>query len=67
MSKRELKKLEKQIQDSIELLKRLEIRPCRGDNDIKQKEIEINDLKKHIVSLEKERDGYLYHWQEKSG
>ena len=60
MSKKEAKKTQKQIDNLENLLIRLEIRPCKGDNEIKQKEIEIADLKNQIRSLKNERDGLLY-------
>jgi len=60
MSKKEAKKIQKQIDNLENLLRRLEIRPCKGDNEIKQKEIEIVDLKNQIHSLKNERDGHLY-------
>jgi peptidoglycan hydrolase CwlO-like protein len=60
MSKKEAKKIQKQIDSLTNLLTKLEIRPCKGDKDIKQKEIEIADLKDKIHSLKNERDGHLY-------
>jgi len=60
MNKKEAKKILKQIDDLENLLRRLEIRPCKGDNEIRQKEIEIVDLKKHIRSFKNELDGYIY-------
>ena len=60
MNKKEAKKIQKQIDKMENLLNRLEIRPCKGDNEIKQKEIEIADLKNHIHSLKNERDGHIY-------
>ena len=65
-SKNQIKKLQKEIDDSIDLLRKLEIRPCKGDTDIKQKEMEIADLKKHIQSLENERDRHVYSWWDKA-
>lgn len=63
MNKKEAKKILKQIDDLENLLRRLEIRPCKGDNEIRQKEIEIVDLKKHIRSIKNECDGYIYGMQ----
>ncbi|MFC1867740.1 hypothetical protein ACFL0H_06380 [Thermodesulfobacteriota bacterium] len=60
MSKKEAKKLQKQINNMETLLRRLEIRPCKGDNEIKQKEIEIADLKNQIHTLKNKRDVHLY-------
>lgn len=60
MNKKEAKKINKQINSLKNLLIKLEIRPCKGDNDIKQKEVEIVDLKDKIHSLKNERDSHLY-------
>ena len=60
MSKKEAKKIQKQIDNLENLLRRLEIRPCTGDKEINQKEIEIADLKNQIQALKNERDGHLY-------
>ena len=60
MPKQTLRKTEKQIKDSYEILKKLELRPCQGDSDLRQKALEIEELKSQISSLEKERDDYLY-------
>ena len=66
MRKREIKEIQKQINDSVSLLKRLEIRPCNGDKEIRQKELEIEDLKSHIHSLERECDRLAYNWWDKA-
>ena len=65
MNEQKIRKIKKQIKDSNELLKKLELRPCQGDSDLRQKAIEIEELEIQITSLEKERDGYLYYWQKK--
>lgn len=65
-SKKLIKKIQKQIDDSMDLLQKLEIRPCKGDADIKQKENEIADLKRHIQSLKKEYDRHQYSWWDKA-
>lgn len=65
MNKQELKKIEKQIEDALNLLREIEIRPCKGDADIKQKEIEIEELENHIRALEKDHDQQLYHYLDK--
>ncbi len=59
-SKNKIKIIQKELKQAINLLRRLEIRPCRGDSDIKQKDIEIVDLMDRIKSLVNERDSYLY-------
>ena len=60
MNKKEAKKIQKHIDKLENLLNRLEIRPCKGDNEIKQKDIEVVDLKKQLHSLKNERDGHIY-------
>ena len=60
MNKTEAKKIKKQIDSLEKLLRRLEIRPCMGDSEIKQKEIEVADLKNEITSYKNERDGHIY-------
>ena len=60
MKNKEAKKIQKQIGNMENALVRLEIRPCKGDKEIKQKDIEIADLKKQILSLKNDRDGNIY-------
>ena len=42
--------------------KKVELRPCRGDADLRQRENELGILKSRIYALEKQRDKYLYTW-----
>ena len=63
--KRQIKETEKEIDKLINLLEKLEIRPCQGDADINQKEEEIKDLKKHIRSMKIQRDKLIYSWWKK--
>jgi len=58
--KKESKKIQKQINKLEKLLIKMEIRPCRGDKDIIQKEIDVENLKDQILSLKKEYDVYFY-------
>ena len=60
MNKKEVKTVQKQINNMEKVLRRLEIRPCKGDIEIKQKDIEIVDLNKQLRSLKNERDGHIY-------
>ena len=66
MNKKEAKKIQKQIEDLENKLRRLEIRPCKGDSEIKQKEVEIAELKKQIHSFKNKRDGFLYGLQKEA-
>jgi len=53
-----VKKIQKQIAFLKEELKKIELRPCKGDADIKQKEEEIFMLKREIYDLEKDANQY---------
>lgn len=57
----------RQIQNEIEKLrdeyKKMELRPCQGDTDLRQRENELDNLKSKIYELERERDNRLYTWQ----
>ena len=53
-----VKMIQKKIAQLKEELKKIELRPCRGDVDIKQKDQEILTLKHEIYELEKEANQY---------
>ena len=58
----------RQIQNEIEKLrdeyKKMELRPCQGDTDLRQRENELDILKSKIYELERKRDSHLYNpWQ----
>lgn len=61
---KQIKKIQKDIEQHKDLLSKLEIRPCQGDADIKQKDIDIEELKQHIHFLEEELDRSRYFWQD---
>ena len=67
MDSRAEKKKIKQLQKKIDILERTlsqtEVRPCKGDNDLKEREEEITGLIKEIRILKKERDKYVYSWK----
>ena len=66
-AKQSKNKTVRQIQNEIEKLrdeyKKMELRPCRGDTDLRQRENELDNLKSEIRELERERDNRLYTWQ----
>jgi len=43
-----------------ELFKKMELRPCQGDDDLSQKEQDMEDLKDKINAKKMERDQYKY-------
>ena len=49
-----LKEARKELLKLKALLKNIELRPCRGDADLRQKEKEIKMLEREIYDLEKE-------------
>ena len=62
LSRKRAKEIQKKIDELRMSLKKMEIRPCQGDLDLKEKEKDITTLKSEIRSLENERDKYFYSW-----
>jgi len=62
-NKKKIKRLQKKIDALEKMLGQTEIRPCKGDNDLKEREEEITGLIKEIRILKKERDKYVYSWK----
>ncbi len=60
--KNQIKKIQKEIDKINKTLRKLELRPCRHDADILQKEKEIEDLKRRVRSLEIKRECCKYTW-----
>ena len=60
--KNQIKKIQKEIDKINKTLRKLELRPCRHDADILQKEKEIEGLKKQVRALEIEREHCIYTW-----
>lgn len=62
--KQNKKKIVKEIQKKLNKLKedfrKMELRPCHGDADLRQREKDLEILKQRIGALEKERDQYVY-------
>ena len=59
-NQKKIKQLNKKIDNSKKLLEKVELRPCKGDADIIQREYEVEDLKSFIRSLVIERDQHIY-------
>ena len=60
--KKQIRKIKKEIEKFRKIIKRLELRPCKNDAEILQKEKEIEDVKKRIRLLENDRDRHIYTW-----
>ncbi len=60
--KKKIKEFEKELDELMEEYIKMELRPCRGDADLHQRENELEILKSKISQLEKERDTFLYSW-----
>ena len=60
LNKKKVKQLKKQVNELKRKLQKMEIRPCQGDADLKQREKDIRALKDKIFLLENESDKYLY-------
>ena len=53
-SRKHIKEAQKELHRFKDLLKKIELRPCHGDADLRQKEDEIKMLEHDIYELEKE-------------
>ena len=60
LNKKKVKQLKKQVNELKRKLQKMEIRPCQGDADLKEREKDVKALKDQIFSLENESDRYLY-------
>ena len=60
--KKAIKELKKEIEKLRDEYEKIELRPCQGDADLRQRENELEILKSKISQLEKEQDTYLYSW-----
>ena len=59
------KKLEKEFDELNKVLTKMELRPCKGDTELKQKEEDIKELKEKINQLELDLDRHKYTLWEK--
>jgi hypothetical protein len=64
-NKKKVKSLKKEIDKLKKTLKRTEIRPCHGDNDLKAREEEILSIEEQIRHLDREYDRLMYSWWKK--
>ena len=58
-TKKRMKKIKKEMDLLRKKLRKIEIRPCHGDADLKQKEMEIRSIKDKLLDLEREHDRYM--------
>jgi hypothetical protein len=57
-TRKNFKRIQKEINKLKAQLSKIELRPCRGDADIQQKENELRMIKREIYELEKEANQY---------
>ncbi len=58
-SRKDIKKIQKELYRLKEILKKIELRPCHGDADLKKKDEEVKMLKREIYDLEKETNLFV--------
>ena len=63
--KKTIKDLNKKIKKLEKAFHKMEMRPCKGDEDLKQREIDLRMLRQEIYALEQERDTLVYKWWDK--
>ncbi len=57
-TRKNIKKIERQIKRFKRELKKIELRPCNSDAELKKKEDDISIIKKEIYELEKEANQF---------
>jgi septal ring factor EnvC (AmiA/AmiB activator) len=57
-TRKNLKKIQRQIKRFKHELKKIELRPCSSDAELRQKEEDINTIKREIYDLEKEANQF---------
>ena len=62
IAKKKIKKLNKKIKEFEKAYHRMEMRPCKGDKDLKQRDVDLRMLRVQIYDLERERDSLIYTW-----
>ena len=65
-AKKKIKELNKKIKEFEKAYHRMEMRPCKGDKDLKRREIDLKRLREQIHALERERDTFIYTWWDES-
>jgi len=57
-TRKNLKKIQRQIKKFKRELNKIELRPCNSDAELKQKEEDISIIKREIYELEKEANQF---------
>jgi hypothetical protein len=57
-TRKNFKRIQKEINKLKAQLSKIELRPCHGDADIRQKDNELRMIKREIYELEKEANQY---------
>jgi len=60
-TRKNLKRIEKEIRKIKDKFRKIELRPCQNDLELKQKEEDLAILKGELYELEKEANRYLIH------
>jgi hypothetical protein len=60
-TRKQLKAIERELKKLRKIFKKEELRPCRNDPELIQKEKDLKLLMDRILSLEKERDRLIFH------
>lgn len=58
--KKIIKGLQKELDELIEEHIKMELRPCRGDTDLRQRENDLKMLEEKIRTVEKDLNKYIY-------
>ena len=58
-TRKRLKKIRKEIKALKKTYQRIELRPCKNDEELKQKDKDLKGLMERVYELEKEQDRFF--------
>ena len=58
MARKRLKQIEQNIDELREIYRIIEVRPCKNDEDLRNKDKELNSLLRKIYALERDKEEY---------
>jgi predicted nucleic acid-binding Zn-ribbon protein len=58
-TRKRLKKIRKEIKTLKKTYQKIELRPCKNDEELKQKDMDLKGIMERIYELEKEQDRFF--------
>ena len=65
-AKKKIKEFNKKKKELEKAYQKMEIRPCKGDKDLKERDVDMRRLREQIHALERKRGSLIYTWWDKA-